>query len=97
MGDDRHLAVLLGGLGPVFPTAPNIQALLLAAAILIVLCVGQTLVIMTAGIDLSLAAMVMLGAIVLGLTNAAGWNIGIACILAVVITSGIGFLNGLCI
>lgn len=88
------LVILFSILQPVFLTAPNIQALLLAAAILIVLAVGQSFVIMTAGIDLSLAASVMLGAIVLGLSSAAGLDIGFACALALATSCGIGFLNG---
>lgn len=91
------LVVVFGILQPVFLTSANIQALLVAAAILIVLSVGQTFVVMTAGIDLSLAALVMLGAIVLGLTQAAGFSIFIACALALIVTSAIGFLNGLLI
>jgi ribose transport system permease protein len=39
----------------------------------------------------------MLGAIVLGLTNAAGVNILIACALAILVTGTLGFLNGLLI
>ncbi|RVB97922.1 ABC transporter permease, partial [Mesorhizobium sp. M7A.F.Ca.CA.002.15.2.1] len=58
---------------------------------------GQTFVIATSGIDLSLAAAVMLGAIILGLVNAAGYGIFIACVLAVLATSAVGFLNGLII
>lgn len=91
------LVVVFGILQPVFLTPANFQALLLAAAIPTVLCIGQTFVIMTAGIDLSLAALVMLGAIVLGETNAAGWNIGISCALAVTVTTALGFINGFCI
>lgn len=91
------LVIVFSALQPVFLSVANIQALLVASAILIVLSIGQTFVIMTAGIDLSLAALVMLGAIVLGLTSEAGLPIGIACALAVVVTSALGFLNGLCI
>jgi ribose transport system permease protein len=91
------LVIVFSILQPVFLTTANIQALLVAAAILIVLSIGQTFVVMTAGIDLSLAALVMLGAIVLGLTNAAGFGIVTACILALIVTSALGFLNGLLI
>ena len=67
-----------------FLSAANIQALLVASAILIVLSIGQTFVIMTAGIDLSLAALVMLGAIVLGLTQCRrAAASALACLLAV--------------
>jgi ribose transport system permease protein len=91
------LVVVFGLLQPVFLSAANVQALLVASAILIVLSVGQAFVVMTAGIDLSLAALVMLGAIVLGLATAAGVNVGLACALALLATCGLGFLNGLLI
>ncbi|WP_027035350.1 ABC transporter permease [Mesorhizobium ciceri] len=91
------LVIVFGIAQPVFLSVANLQALLLAAAILVVLSIGQTFVIATSGIDLSLAAAVMLGAIILGLVNAAGYGIFIACVLAVLATSVVGFLNGLII
>lgn len=91
------LVIVFGIAQPVFLSVANLQALLLAAAILVVLSIGQTFVVATSGIDLSLAAAVMLGAIILGLVNAAGYGIFIACVLAVLATSAIGFLNGLII
>lgn len=91
------LVIVFGIAQPVFLSVANLQALLLAAAILVVLSIGQTFVIATSGIDLSLAAAVMLGAIILGLVNAAGCGIFIACVLAVLATSAVGFLNGLII
>ena len=91
------LVIVFGIAQPVFLSVANLQALFLAAAILVVLSIGQTFVVATSGIDLSLAAAVMLGAIILGLVNAAGYGIFIACVLAVLATSAIGFLNGLII
>lgn len=91
------LVIVFGILQPVFLSVANLQALLLAAAILVVLATGQTFVVATSGIDLSLAAAVMLGAIVLGLVHAAGWGIFLACALAVASTSAIGFINGVLI
>jgi ribose transport system permease protein len=91
------LVVIFGVLQPVFLSVANIQALLLASAILIILSVGQTFVVATAGIDLSLGATVMLGAVTLGLADAHGWGILPACILALLVTSAVGFLNGLVI
>ncbi|MES0195942.1 ABC transporter permease [Mesorhizobium sp. M0011] len=91
------LVIVFGIAQPVFLSVANLQALLLAAAILVVLSIGQIFVIATSGIDLSLAAAVMLGAIILGLVNAADYGIFIACMLAVLATSAVGFLNGLII
>jgi len=91
------LLILFGLTSPVFLTVANMQAMLLAAAILVVLSIGQTFVVATSGIDLSLAASVMLGAVILGLVNAAGLGIFAACVLAVLATSAIGFINGVLI
>jgi ribose transport system permease protein len=91
------LVIVFGIAQPIFLSIANLQALLLAAAILVVLATGQTFVVATSGIDLSLAAAVMLGAIVLGLVHAAGWGILLACVLAVAATSAIGFINGVLI
>ncbi|TIU73802.1 MAG: ABC transporter permease, partial [Mesorhizobium sp.] len=64
------LVILFGVTSPVFLSVANMQAILLAAAILVVLSIGQTFVVATSGIDLSLAASVMLGAVILGLVSA---------------------------
>ena len=91
------LVIVFGIAQPVFLSVANLQALLLAAAILVVLSIGQTFVVATSGIDLSMAASVMLGAVILGLVNAAGWGILLACVAAVLATSAVGFLNGVII
>lgn len=91
------LVIVFGIAQPVFLSVANLQALLLAAAILVVLSIGQTFVVATSGIDLSMAASVMLGAVILGLVNAAGWGIFLACVVAIIATSAVGFLNGVII
>ncbi|PSB16209.1 ABC transporter permease [filamentous cyanobacterium CCP2] len=82
---------------PVFLTLGNIQALLLAAAILVVLTIGQTYVILTGGIDLSVASILTLGSVVLGQAYSRGWGIGVACLLAIVTGTLVGLINGLVI
>ena len=91
------LVIVFGIAQPVFLSIANLQALLLAAAILVVLSIGQTFVVATSGIDLSMAASVMLGAVILGLVNAAGWGILLACVAAFLATSAVGLLNGVII
>lgn len=91
------LVVVFSLASPVFLTLANFQALLLASALLIVISVGQTFVVATAGIDLSMAAATMLGAVVLGLLESAGFGITTACAAAVLVTSLVGILNGLII
>ena len=50
------LVVIFQSLNSTFLSAGNIQSMLTAAAILLVLAVGQTFVIATSGIDLSIAS-----------------------------------------
>jgi ribose/xylose/arabinose/galactoside ABC-type transport system permease subunit len=80
---------------PTFLTLGNLEAMLVAAAILVVLAVGQTFVIATAGIDLSVASTMTLGAVMLGWASARGWNIGAACLLAILASGVVGVANGL--
>jgi ribose/xylose/arabinose/galactoside ABC-type transport system permease subunit len=80
---------------PAFLTVGNVEAMLVAAAILVVLAVGQTFVIATAGIDLSVASTMTLGAVVLGWASARGWNIAVACVLGVLAAGVVGLANGL--
>ncbi len=94
------LLVLLIGFGasdPGFLSSGNVSAMLQASAILVVLTLGQTFVIATAGIDLSVASTMTLGAIVLGETYAAGQPIVVACLLGVLTSTAIGIVNGLLI
>ena len=77
-----------------FLTLGNLEAVLLAAAILVVLAVGQTFVVTTAGIDLSIASNLTLGAVVLGQAWAAGLGIVLSCVLAVVASTVVGLVNG---
>ena len=91
------LVILFGLATPVFLSGANIQALLVAAAILVVVSVGQTFVIATSGIDLTLAATITLGAVCLGAATAHGFGTLAACALAVVVATAIGFINGVLI
>ena len=91
------LVVVFGLTAPSFLTLSNLQAVLVASAILMVIAVGQTFVIATAGIDLSMAANTMLSAVVLGLCAARGMNIGAALLLSLAAAGSVGLVNGLVI
>jgi ribose transport system permease protein len=80
---------------PAFLTVGNVEAMMVAAAILVVLAVGQTFVVATAGIDLSVASPMTLGAVMLGWASAHGWNIAAACLLAILASGAVGVINGL--
>jgi ribose transport system permease protein len=89
------LVLVFGALDSTFLTTGNIDAILQASAILVVLAVGQTFVVATAGIDLSVASTMTLGAVVLGQVYAAGSGIVTAIVAGVVAATLVGLVNGL--
>lgn len=91
------LVIVFGIASPTFLSWGNIQAILVAAAILVMLSVGQAYVILTAGIDLSVASILTLGSVVLGQAYSHGWSMALACVLAVVAGTAVGLINGLVI
>ena len=88
------LIIVFGVLDPTFVSGGNIEAMLQASAILVVLAVGQTFVVATSGIDLSMASVMTLGAIVLGLTFDATDNIALAMVAGVLAAGAVGLLSG---
>lgn len=91
------LVIVFQALNPTFLSAGNIASMLVAAAILIILAVGQTFVIATAGIDLSIASTMTLGAVAFGQAYAAGWGLPLACLLGIVASALVGVANGVII
>jgi ribose transport system permease protein len=91
------LVIVFGIASPTFLSWGNVQAILIAAAILVILTVGQSYVIITAGIDLSVASALTLGSVVLGQAVSRGWSIALACVLAVAAGTLVGIINGLVI
>jgi putative xylitol transport system permease protein len=89
------LTVVFGVLSPIFLSLGNIESMLTSAAILIVLAIGQTFVVATAGIDLSIASAMTLAAVVFG----AAFDTGLvpALIAALVAGLAVGLINGLII
>ncbi|ADI04911.1 sugar ABC transporter, permease protein [Streptomyces bingchenggensis BCW-1] len=88
------LVVVFQAANPTFLSTGNIQSMLEAAAILIILGVGQTFVIATAGIDLSIASIMTLGAVGFGQAYSAGWGLAASCAVAVAASTLAGLLNG---
>lgn len=75
-------------------TLYNLNNILVASAIPAIIVVGQTFVVATAGIDLSVSSMMTLGAVIFGLTFTNNWPLW-SCALAATAVGGIGgLLNG---
>jgi ribose/xylose/arabinose/galactoside ABC-type transport system permease subunit len=91
------MAIIFAVINPGYLSEGNVSAILQASAILIVLTIGQTFVIATGGIDLSVASNMTLGAIVLGEFYAAGTGIAVAALAGLVASLVVGLINGLLI
>ena len=91
------LVVVFGILSPTFLTLGNIQAMLIASAILIILAVAQSFVITTGGIDLSISATMTLGAVGFGLSWQAGLGFWPSAVIAILTSGLVGLVNGLLI
>ena len=87
------LIILMGVVNPQFFTFLNAITVLRQACFLSLVAAGQMLVILTAGVDVSLGAMIGLCSVIAAIVSkqlgtAAGWT------TAVVVGAGIGLLNG---
>lgn len=79
---------------PDFLTLSNMTDLLVSAAILMVLAMGQQLVVSVAGIDLSVGSNLPWSAAVLGYSATHGMPVGFAIVLGIVAGGVVGFVNG---
>jgi len=88
------LIILLAQLSPVFFTTQNLGNVLVQSAAIAIMAIGQLLVILTRGIDLSVGSTLALSSVV-GATVYAETGGGAATILAMLLTGAIiGALNG---
>src|SRR3954466_2205577 len=88
------LIVVFGLLSDVFLTGNNIESVLAASAVLIVLAIGQTFAVATAGIDLSMGSVLTLSGVVLGQLFLHGRSIWLCILAAVAVGAAVGFANG---
>ena len=80
-----------------FATERNIFNVTRNFAFVAIIALGMTTVIITGGIDLSVGAVVVLSAMITGMTMAAGYPIWVAVPLALAGSLGVGLFNGLMI
>lgn len=85
--------IVFSALSPRFFTPLNFSLILQQSVVVGILAVAQTLIILTAGIDLSIGAIAVFGTIVLAQAAGAG-GIGTALLLTLVVCVAFGSLNG---
>ena len=92
------LIIIFGVLNPFFFSVPNLQNVLVQATVLGLLGLAQSLVLLVAEIDLSIAAVTgissALGALAI---QQAGMPVAVGVVLGIAIATLIGFINGLCV
>lgn len=91
------VGILTLSVGRAFWSSTNLSSVLLNAAITAIPAIGMTLVIITAGIDVSIGALVGLVAAVAGLAFEHHWPFGVVILLAVLVGTLGGGLNGILI
>lgn len=91
------LAIFLALTTPGFASATNGLSILLATSLIAVVAVGETFVVVTGGIDLSIGSNVALTGIVTGLALHAGLPVPAAVVLAMVFGGAIGLFNGVAV
>jgi ribose transport system permease protein len=89
------LCVILTIASPVFFTATNALNVLRVASLLVILAIGETVVILTAGIDLSIGSVLTFSSVVAALAIKAGVPLPLALAAGLAVGAGLGFLNGL--
>jgi ribose/xylose/arabinose/galactoside ABC-type transport system permease subunit len=90
--------MIVGGLAsPHFLTAGNLTSILVASSILVVVAIGQTFVIVTAGIDLSVGSMVQVSGVMVGVAVSQKWGVPAGIVIALLACTMFGIVNGLII
>ena len=89
------LCAVLTIASPVFLTTTNVLNILRVASLLVILAIGQTVVILTAGIDLSIGSVLTLASAIAALALKAGIPLPLAVAAGLVVGAALGFLNGL--
>jgi ribose transport system permease protein len=89
-------AILLSLASPVFFSRINIENLLYSSTIIAVVAIGEAFVILVAGIDLSVGAVLALSSVLcVGLSINQGLPIWLSALIALGTGAGIGLINGL--
>jgi ribose transport system permease protein len=89
------LCIVLTVASPVFLTGTNALNILRVASLLVILSIGETIVILTAGIDLSIGSVLTFSSVIAATALKADVPLPLALLSGMVVGTGLGFLNGL--
>lgn len=88
------VAIIMSLLSPEFRTAGNLSVLLLNGAVVMFLALGQTCVLLTGGIDLSVGSNIALTGVVAAMAMRAGVPWWLAALIAILTGIAVGLFNG---
>lgn len=88
------LCAVLSLASPHFLTASNLMTVAVQTAVIGVLTVGELMVIITGGIDLSVGAVLALSSVVATMALKGGAPVPVGVVVALVIGTGLGYVNG---
>lgn len=89
------IMALITMINPVFLTAGNLLSVLKQITVIAIIAVGQTFVIASGGIDLSVGYLMAVSSIVFASLLSTGLNIVLAMILGIAASMALGFANGI--
>lgn len=89
------LVIILSFASPYFFTAVNFSTVAVQTAVVGVLTIGELMVLIAGGVDLSIGAFLALSSIIASLMMKAGIPIGICVVVALAIGAVLGYINGL--
>ncbi len=79
---------------PYFMTFDNLMTVILQISVIGILAIGVTFVIISAGIDLSVGAVLALAGMVIGKAVNGGWPLWVSILCGILVATVMGFLNG---
>ncbi len=89
------LVVVLGLLKPIFLSETNVQNVITQSSVVALLAIGQLMVVLTRGVDVSVGSIVSLATVMGGEVFATSFNSGVPVILTMLLTgAAIGTING---
>lgn len=88
------IMILISMINPVFLTPGNLLSVLKQITVIAIIAVGQTFIIASGGIDLSVGYLMAVSSIVFASLLGAGVNIVIAMLLGICASMALGFTNG---
>lgn len=88
------VGIIMGIISPAFRTLDNLEVLFLNGSVVLFLALGQTFVLLTGGIDLSVGSNIALTGVIAAMAMQSGVPWWAAALIAILVGVGVGLFNG---